>query len=141
MTLNQRTAGAASRATTVAAAVGIALGLAACTPFGVACPAVAYIYSVDVTTDGATSIEACVADECVTSLAPSLDGIFTVSQSAPGEYSVDFFTGTPDAVTVAAFDAAGVELARDDFALEWTRTGGSEQCGGPASTPGITLKL
>ena len=37
----------------------------------------------------------------------------------------------PDAVVVTVLDAGGWELAAHDAGLDWTRVGGSEECGGP----------
>lgn len=55
---------------------------------------------------------------------------FSVSQS-----------GNPPHVTVRALTADRAVLAEQQNDLVWTRVGGSEQCGGPVTTPPITLRL
>lgn len=47
----------------------------------------------------------------------------------------------PKRVTVRALDAAGEVLAQRDVELTWTRVGGSEQCGGPATAGPVSLYL
>lgn len=49
--------------------------------------------------------------------------------------------GSPSNVTVRALAADGGVLAEQEYALEWTRVGGSEQCGGPVTTPPILLPV
>ncbi|MBT2522036.1 hypothetical protein [Arthrobacter sp. ISL-28] len=47
----------------------------------------------------------------------------------------------PKKATVRAMSASGEVLAERDVDLAWTRVGGSEQCGGPATAGPITLSL
>lgn len=47
----------------------------------------------------------------------------------------------PKRATVRAMSASGEVLAERDVDLAWTRVGGSEQCGGPATAGPITLSL
>jgi hypothetical protein len=47
----------------------------------------------------------------------------------------------PKKATVRAISASGEVLAERDVDLAWTRVGGSEQCGGPATAGPITLSL
>lgn len=45
----------------------------------------------------------------------------------------------PENVTVRALDTAGEVLTEEEFALEWRRVGGSEECGGPGEAGPVTL--
>ncbi len=48
-------------------------------------------------------------------------------------------SGDPTKVTVRALAADGTVLAEREQELVWTRVGGTEQCGGPVTTPPIQL--
>jgi hypothetical protein len=54
-------------------------------------------------------------------------------------FTVSF--GDPARVTVRALAADGTALAQQEHDLVWTRVGGSEQCGGPVTTPPIQLSV
>jgi hypothetical protein len=47
----------------------------------------------------------------------------------------------PKAVTVRASSADGTVLAERKVTLEWTRVGGTEQCGGPMEAPVVRLRV
>ena len=49
--------------------------------------------------------------------------------------------GNPAEVTVRALAADGTVLAEQEHDLVWTRVGGTEQCGGPVTTPPILLSV
>lgn len=49
--------------------------------------------------------------------------------------------GLPQHVTVRALALDRTVLVEQGNDLVWTRVGGSEQCGGPVTTPPITLRL
>ena len=49
--------------------------------------------------------------------------------------------GLPEHVTVRALARDRTVLVEQQNDLTWTRVGGSEQCGGPVTTPPITLKV
>ncbi|WP_193342733.1 hypothetical protein [Pseudarthrobacter sp. AB1] len=49
--------------------------------------------------------------------------------------------GLPKHVTVRALAPNKTVLAEQENDLVWTRVGGSEQCGGPVTTPAITVKV
>jgi hypothetical protein len=49
--------------------------------------------------------------------------------------------GDPSEVTVRALAADGTVLAEQEQELVWTRVGGTEQCGGPATAPPIQLPV
>ncbi len=50
-------------------------------------------------------------------------------------------SGDPAKVTVRALAADGTVLAEREQELVWTRVGGSEQCGGPVTTPPILVSV
>jgi hypothetical protein len=50
-------------------------------------------------------------------------------------------SGDSASVTLRALAANGTVLAELDHDLLWTRVGGSEQCGGPVTTPPINLSV
>ena len=89
------------------------------------------------------ALEACVDGDCVSSAdATSANSLmFTVRPDGDGSWTVESFTSTPDRLTLRALDDAGALLAEDSYDLEWTRTGGSEQCGGPMSTPPVDFAV
>ena len=128
--------------TSLTAALFLSLAVAGCSPFGGACPAIGWLNSAKIIATGAASLQVCILDRCVTSGGEaSRDDQFSIQTSAAGSYEVEFRMARPSSIAVTGFDAAGTEIAREKFDLVWTRTGGSEQCGGPASTPTITLTI
>jgi len=148
---------------TLAVAAALLPALTGC-GFG-ACTAIGYLYSVEVRSSGEfASLEVCADGDCATSadatpeptpeatpaaglpgeLPPSFDvelPPFTLVERADGRWTVGSLASTPERLTVRAYDADGGLLAEDDFALEWTRSGGSEQCGGPMETPPVDFAL
>ena len=108
-----------------------------------ACPAIAYLYSVEVRTTGEfAALEACAEGDCVSSVdAPDETMMFSVRPDGEGSWVVGSFASAPDRLTLRARDDAGVVLAEERYDLEWTRTGGSEQCGGPMSTPTVDFAV
>ncbi|MEJ1087846.1 hypothetical protein WDU99_05905 [Microbacterium sp. Mu-80] len=124
----------------VAAALVLPLGLSACTPPVVACPAIGWINELAIALEGDVSDVAdvllCVDGICV----PADDGVVPdelaqvapMSQSSTGNRWV-FSTGmsTPDAFTVRVLSTDGAIRTEVEAAPDWARVGGSEQCGGP----------
>ena len=104
-----------------------------------ACPAIGYLYSVEVHSTGEfAALEACAAGDCVSSADDPADAMmFTVTNDGDGSWTVGPFPATPDLLTLRARDDAGIAIAEERYDLEWTRTGGSEQCGGPHETPPV----
>lgn len=49
--------------------------------------------------------------------------------------------GDPAKVAVRALAADGTVLAEQEHDIVWTRVGGTEQCGGPVTTPPILLSV
>jgi hypothetical protein len=109
-----------------------------------ACTEIGYLYSVEVRTTGEfATLEACAEGECATSdaVASANSLMFTVRPDGDSAWTVEPFPSTPDRLTLRARDDAGVVLAEESYDLEWTRTGGSEQCGGPMSTPPVDFAV
>ena len=48
---------------------------------------------------------------------------------------------SPETVTITAYSADGSVLARREVDLGWTRVGGSEACGGPATAGPVRLNI
>lgn len=130
------------------AAAGVALlpALAGCS-FG-ACTAIGYIYAVDVHATGEfASLEVCVDDACVASAGGEASEAvqppegelppFALERRSDELWSVTSLRSTPDRLTVRALDTTEAVVAERGYELEWTRTGGSEQCGGPMETPAL----
>ncbi|NJC24328.1 hypothetical protein BJ994_003404 [Arthrobacter pigmenti] len=65
----------------------------------------------------------------------------TATRVEQNRWGINYDITAPEAVTVRALDAAGNVLAEDEFALDWVRTGGSEECGGPMEAGPVTLTL
>jgi len=141
-------------------AVGAALlaTLTGCTfQLPMACSAIAYLYDVEVRTSGDfASLEVCAEDDCVGSavaticLGAECGPVATVDPSLPpfqlektrdGEWSVSSLQSAPDRLVVRAYDDAGTLLEQEAYELEWTRTGGSEECGGPMETPPVEFAV
>lgn len=64
----------------------------------------------------------------------------TRTDTSRWEFSISQ-SGLPEHVTVRALALDRTVLAEQRNDLVWTRGGGSEQCGGPATTPPITLRI
>ena len=60
-------------------------------------------------------------------------GIITVDGDSSGGWTAQFIGGEP-VVGYRLTDAAGSVIDEGFIDVEWTRTGGSEQCGGPRET-------
>ncbi|GAB3348010.1 hypothetical protein [Modestobacter lapidis] len=55
----------------------------------------------------------------------------SATSAGPESRGVPFGSRRPDSAVVTVLGADGAVLARVDSDLEWVRTGGSEECGGP----------
>jgi hypothetical protein len=148
------------RAVPLLACPALVIGLlAACSHFGAVCPAIAYVYTVEVQTDSDVGLAFCIDDECLVADAPAPadeeptlltpDSFHTPGEQPPGasigvlERTADGFRATlnsaPEQVELRALDTAGGTVSSRKHELEWTRTGGSEACGGPAETPPLAI--
>ncbi|WP_427007257.1 hypothetical protein [Pseudarthrobacter sp. H2] len=147
----------------LAIALLLAGGTAGCSA-PIACPALAWMNSVTVTLDGRVEavslVELCADDVC--SIRSDGPATFPVTSVSPGAmpapatsapsfnpyyaarvddrtWTVSLLMRSPERVRVRALSADGAVLAERDVELGWTRVGGSEQCGGPATAGPITL--
>jgi hypothetical protein len=66
------------------------------------------------------------------------DGAEGAVSLVDGEAVLRFGFATPDSVTLVVRDAAGV-LAEHEADLDWTRVGGSAECGGPSEADAIVV--
>jgi len=147
----------------LAVSAALLAALTGCSPS--ACTAIGYLYSVEVQATGEfASLEVCADGDCLASsdaspeptpesalpsgqpgqLPPTFNvelPPFSLVERSDGAWTVDSLASPAEHLTVRAFDAAGTLLAEEDFDLEWTRTGGSEQCGGPMGTPPVEFSV
>ncbi|ACL39124.1 hypothetical protein Achl_1133 [Pseudarthrobacter chlorophenolicus A6] len=89
------------------------------------------------------------------SVVPTFDPTTGTPEPAPESEPYPLFTVTregdtwnfmmgmnaPPRATISALTADGTVLASQNVELTWTRVGGSEQCGGPMSTPPLQLRV
>lgn len=64
-----------------------------------------------------------------------------LTHQADGSWLLDVSPQPPSIFTFRVYDHAGKLLAQQSNTLNWTRVGGSEQCGGPMATMKILLRL
>lgn len=64
---------------------------------------------------------------------------FITSRLSDKNWEIETNMVQPAGITAQALGDDGAILARTEAALEWTRTGGSEECGGPARSTPIRL--
>jgi len=133
-----------------------------------ACPAIGYVSTLTVNVDGNAaavrelkpcdehrcsvpeptpgtaipkrSIEPTFSPDTVTP-APATYPPFTFRKSDDDTWVFTLGLGAPSNVTVSAVGEDGSVLAEQDYELTWTRVGGSERCGGPVTTPPISLPV
>ncbi|WP_457966152.1 hypothetical protein M1E17_06120 [Arthrobacter sp. D1-29] len=145
-----------------AAAIGV-VPATGCTPL--ACPAIGYVSSVTVNIEGNVAAvdqvslcdkTGCSQPEPTAGPAPSKTVVTEFSPAPQPTVSMAPFysrradkdtwvftanSGTPSEVTVKAIAADGSVIAEKDQDLVWTRVGGTEQCGGPITTPPIQFSV
>jgi hypothetical protein len=56
-------------------------------------------------------------------------------------WTLVFYAQPPDTITLRAHGEDGMTLAEDEFSLEWTRVGGTEECGGPTKAGPLQLTV
>jgi hypothetical protein len=140
------------------------LQLAACGTTDVICPAVGWVSTVTVRLEGdvtaVNEVELCTAEGCSvpdrTSQPPATPKSavpnppvdpsppmppFLSARTAVNSWVFTVRGQLPDEVTARVLARDGTLLARQASRLEWTRVGGSEECGGPMTTQPITLQL
>jgi len=136
-----------TRAAVTLAAATLLTGCAFATPN--VCPAIGYIYDVELQTHGEfAALEVCGDDACAAfgvesapNGAQSAGSAFYLTEVRSGEWVVGSINGTFDTLLVRAYDDAGTVLAEESYDLDWTRTGGSERCGGPAEAPPVEFSV
>ena len=115
------------------------LALTGCAPPPVACPAIGWINSLTVELVGDTSsvaaVQLCTPHGCAPSpdLDPSSSWALVALTDRDGDsWSFSTDMSAPDELVVKTLTADGVVLSEESVAPDWTRVGGSEQCGGPS---------
>lgn len=115
--------------------VSTPMALAGCGLIPVACPAIGWSNVIVVAgpAEGITAVDLCDERGCGADGAsrPDVSGI-----QPPSTDGIDWTfsladMSTPDVVSLRATRADGTVIVRDGVAVQWTRVGGSEQCGGP----------
>ncbi|PRY69101.1 hypothetical protein B0I08_103307 [Glaciihabitans tibetensis] len=137
----------------------------------IACPAIGWTNKVSVEivgpADGIDDVRLCVDEVCtagptlpsdsppvvVNTFAPSDSATFTpspeqsviaygfASRIDDDTWSIAVDMSSPDDVTVQALSADGVVVAETVAELEWTRVGGSAECGGPGAAGPVELVI
>lgn len=147
------------------AALAVSLPLSGCSN---ACTTIGYVSTLTVNLEGDAStvdeVRICAGEVCSVSELPSASPRIVVQESldakasptpapepSPSYYGARadadtwVFTFTlgphPEHVSVRALAEDGTVLAEQENDLVWTRTGGTAQCGGPVTTPPITLAI
>lgn len=92
-----------------------------------------------------STITACEGSKCVP-LAPTFakktsDSSILLSHQGDGSWILNVGSKPPASLTFSAFDSSGNLLAQQSSALNWTRVGGSEQCGGPMDSMKVLLQV
>ncbi len=123
------------RTTAAGVVLSTPIVLSGCGLVPVACSAVGWTNTIVVTgpAEGVTAVDLCDDRGCGADGASRADlsGIQPPSvDGADWTFSLPDMS-TPDVVSVRATRADGTVIVRDGVAVEWTRVGGSEQCGGP----------
>ncbi|MCB5280797.1 MAG: hypothetical protein ABIP92_03495 [Arthrobacter sp.] len=144
--------------------VAAALQLTACGSTDVVCPAVGWVSTITVRLEGDLTavdhVELCTPAGCsvpvVASAQPAAPKSAVPSPPADPSPSAAPFTSArtainswlftvrgqlPEDVKTRVLTQDGTLLAGLESRPEWTRAGGSEECGGPMTTPPITLQL
>ncbi|WP_394279894.1 hypothetical protein [Microbacterium sp.] len=133
----------ARRRWAVAVASSVVILATGCAATDGVCPAIGYLSTLEVRVVGAVAyvddIVPCVDDACTPEGAASELGIVT-SPPVRGDDTWSFTGEFPEQMTVRALDAAGEVLADQEVDVTWTRTGGSEECGGP-TFGSLTLEI
>lgn len=64
---------------------------------------------------------------------------YKAEQDSQTHWTISMEMTTPEDATVRALSDNGEVLAEKDVSLDWTRVGGSEECGGPHEAGPVTL--
>jgi hypothetical protein len=92
-----------------------------------------------------SAITACAGSNCVP-MNPTFAKLATgapslLARQGDGSWVLNVDTEPPTAVTFRAYDAAGNLLIQQSDTFNWTRVGGTEQCGGPMGAMTVPLRL
>ena len=145
------------RGLVLAGAAVLAVALSGCTPFGIACPAIGYVSTVEVVLVGdivrADTVRFCDdEDRCSSELPPDSAPptatpdpaeqlAYTAARVDTGHWTITVLTGLPTRGTATAYSAEGTVVGEATATLDWERVGGTEQCGGPMGTDPIELTV
>jgi hypothetical protein len=154
----------------IAALVANCLQITAC-DIPVACPAIGYVSTITVNVEGdiagVDEVKVCTAEGCsepepvpappgpkktivpapIPEPEPSLAAPtvipppFHSRRTDPDTWVFRVSSGLPERVTVRALASDDVVLAEQEYDLQWVRVDGSDQCGGPMTTPPIILRI
>lgn len=129
-----------------------------CASSGVACPAIAWANQAEVRLTGSARavervawVELCDDSACSRSAEDPrdpdaddrlpMDLTYEAVRSSLDVWTMQLVMSAPDAVTLTAYAADASVLAVADADLEWTRVGGSAQCGGPGVADPVDLPI
>jgi len=154
------------RGLVLAGAAVLAVALSGCTPFGIACPAIGYVSTVEVVLVGdivrVDTVRFCddegwcslSADERLPDPAPTQatllpratsdpveQAVYTAQRVDAGHWTITVLTGLPTRGTATAYSAEGTVVGEATATLDWERVGGTEQCGGPMEAGPIELTV
>ena len=140
------------------------LQLTACGKTDVVCPAVGWVSTIIVRLEGdltaVDDVQLCIPEGCSVpdvaapqpaspkSAVPSspagpspATAPFTATQTAVNSWSFTVRGHLPGEVDTRVLAQDGTLLAQQPSQLAWIRVGGSDECGGPMTTPPITFQL
>ena len=140
------------------------LQLSACGANDVVCPAVGWISTISVRLEGdltaVDDVELCTPEGCSVpdvaapqpaspkSAVPSppvasspSTAPFAATRTAANSWSFTVRGHLPGDVETRVLGPGGALLAQQQYQLEWTRSGGSDECGGPMTTQPIIIRL
>ncbi|MBM7387276.1 hypothetical protein JOE37_000270 [Clavibacter michiganensis] len=129
-----------------------------CASSGVACPAIAWANQAEVRLTGSAQavervawVELCDDSACSRSAEDPrdpdaddrlpMDLTYEAVRSSPDVWTMQLVMSAPDAVVLTAYAADASVLATAEADLEWTRVGGSAQCGGPGEADPVDLPI
>ncbi|WP_160318944.1 hypothetical protein [Arthrobacter sp. ERGS1:01] len=95
--------------------------------------------------DEAAAITACTGARCIppapTFAKNASAGNGLLSRQEDGSWLFTVGSVPPSSVTFRTFDVAGNMLSQQSNVLNWTRVGGTEQCGGPMGTMRVVVRV
>ncbi|WP_139416962.1 hypothetical protein [Agromyces laixinhei] len=115
------------------------------------CSTIGYLKQVDVVLSGPDAASAdlivlcaelgCSTPAAVAMTPPPSGPLWFATDLGEGHWRVDLDLYAPENVTIEVLGADGSTLTKTAEELDWRRTGGSEQCGGPMETDPIRVEL